>query len=168
MQINQLFESRELTSYKRWKLPLVTELKSDFQSYQKNLDKWENRARIILLQTPLFTDFDSFRKLVESSEVREIDRTFAGKISGLSNTSSIASLKSLVGTYSSPRDIKRIEDGFKNNERIPMPIVLQGSKGYWMLSGNARCNTAFILGYKPKVIIINLKQESPNVTENIS
>ena len=134
-------------------------MKEDFADFKRKEEKWENRARIILLQTPLFTDFDDFREKVQNGEIREIDRAFAGKIHGMSATSSIAALKSLVKTYSKPRDVDRIVDGINNEEKIPMPIIVKGKDGMWVLSGNTRCNASFALGFKPKVIIIDLSKE---------
>ena len=159
MHLIQLYESSELKTYKPWVFPSVKTLKDDFAQFQRKQDKWENRARSILLQSPLFTDFDDFREKVEAGEIREIDRSFVSHVQGMSSVSSISSLKSLVKTYSSHKDVDRIANGIKNEEKLPMPIIVKGAKGMWILSGNTRCNAAFALGFKPKVIIINLAQE---------
>ena len=157
MQLIQLFEANDLKSYKHWKKPSVQTLKDDFNEYQKHeSSKWEIRARSILTAFPMFTDFEGFKEAVASGTVLEIDKSFANKVQGMSASKSISSLKSLVGTYAKPKDIKRLSDGFKNGDGIPMPIIVRGLKGMWMLSGNARCNTALILGFKPKVVIIDL------------
>ena len=134
-------------------------MKEDFADFKRKEEKWENRARIILLQTPLFTDFDDFRVKVLNGEIREIDRAFAGKIHGMAAVSSVAALKSLVKTYSKPRDVDHIVNGIKNEEKLPMPIIVKGKDGMWVLSGNTRCNASFALGFKPKLIIIDLSKE---------
>ena len=159
MQLTQLYESSELKSYKNWKSPSVQSMKEDFADFKRKEEKWENRARIILLQTPLFTDFEDFREKVQNGEIREIDRSFAQKVRGMSAVSSVAALKSLVKTYSKPRDVDRIVNGMKNEEKLPMPIIIKGKEGMWVLSGNTRCNASFALGFKPKVIIIDLSKE---------
>ena len=159
MQINHLYEAAELKRYQNWKKPSVQTLKEDYEEFKhKEGTRWENRARSILMRWPVFTDFEDFKTAIGEAEVKEIDWGFIRKVDGISVTTSIGSLKSLVSTYSTPRDVNRIISGFKNEEQIPMPIILKGEKGMWMMSGNTRTNAALILGYKPKVIIINASQ----------
>lgn len=134
-------------------------MKEDFADFKRKESKWEDRARIIQLRTPLFTDLENFREMIEAGEIREIDRAFALKIHGMSTISSVGALKSLVSTYSKPRDVDRIVNGMKNEEKIPMPIIVKGKEGMWVLSGNTRCNVSFALGFKPKVIIIDLSKD---------
>ena len=39
---------------------------------------------------------------------------------------------------------------------MPVPIVLKFSRGYRIMSGNTRLDTAFILGVRPKVLIVDV------------
>lgn len=165
MQLHQLYEASSLQSYSNWKRPNVDTLKADFAEYKSKESKWTDRARIIQTWAPIFADFDSFRSAVKGGEIREIDRGFVTRCQGMSNVSTIGALKSLTSTYSSPRDVDRIVSGFSEGSGLPMPILLRGDKEYWVLSGNTRCNAAFILGFKPKVIIIDLPKKSKKDTD---
>ena len=156
MHLENLYEAGPAIKYPHWKKPSVSLLNFEFAQYTRNEEKWANRARIIQLPVPLFTSNGMFRHYVDNGEVMEIDRSFIPKVHGMSSVSTIAALKSLVSTYSKKPDVDTIVTGFKDGLRMPMPIILRGKKGYWILSGNTRCNVAFALGYTAKVIVINL------------
>ncbi len=73
-----------------------------------------------------------------------------------SHTSSIESLKSLVSGYFMPRDVDRIVQGYESNAAMLYPIILKGSNGEWIMAGNTRLDTAFILGIDPKVLYVDV------------
>lgn len=107
---------------------------------------------------PIFPDFESFVKSLRSAPVIDLDRNLDSKIRNRSHTSSIESLKSLVSSYYYPRDVDRIVNGFRNNDPIPYPIVLKGNRGLWIMAGNTRLDTSFILGVKPKVLLVDVSE----------
>jgi hypothetical protein len=78
-----------------------------------------------------------------------------------SGTESYDELLDLIQSYRSypefrnEETLKAIYDGFKNNESIDLPIVIElqdGSKR--IFSGNTRMDIAFQLGIDPKVILV--------------
>ena len=167
MYLQQLFESDELIRYRHWVKPSTSALKEDFDEYKHKEElKWKDRARIIQCRYPLFSDIEEFKKAVASAEVREVDWTFIDKVGGTTTYKDFGTLSGIVSKYNRPRDIKRIRDGLRSDHKIPMPIIVKGKKGSWILSGNTRCNTAMIVGYKPKVIIIDLTESESDVSEN--
>lgn len=105
---------------------------------------------------PIFEDFRSFVSDLRAASVVILDEKTDSQILNRSHTRSIESLKSLVSSYQMPRDVDRIVSGFKNNDPIPFPIVLKGAKGMWIMAGNTRLDTAFILGVTPKVLLVDV------------
>ena len=109
---------------------------------------------------PIFPDFNSFITSLQSSPVVTLTKGHDGIIRNRSHTRSLDGLKSLVQSYSWPRDIDRIAKGFQNNDPIPYPIVLKGTQGEWIMAGNTRLDTADILGVIPKVLVVNVTPSS--------
>ncbi len=160
MRIDQLYESSDLQSYKGWVKPSAQTIKDDFAEYQREESRWENRARNIQSVSPLFSSMEDFREKLESAEKKEIGKEFAARVHGMSLLKTLPALKSLIGTYSQSKDLDRIVQGFEEGDKIPMPILVKGKKGYAILSGNTRCNAAFILGFRPTVLIIDLTENT--------
>ena len=158
MRIDQLYESNDLQSYKGWVKPNAQAIKDDFAEYQREESRWENRARIIHSACPLFSSMEDFEEKLEKAEKKEIGKEFAGRVQGMSLLKTLPALKSLIGTYSQSKDLDRIVQGFEDGDKIPMPILVKGKKGYAILSGNTRCNAAFIQGIRPTVLIIDLTE----------
>lgn len=165
MRIEHLYESAPLTSYKNWVKPSAQTIKDDYAQYERESSRWENRARSIQAAAPLFSSLEDFKEKLDSAEKKEIGKEFAAQVRGMSLLKTIPALKSLIGTYSQPKDLDKILAGFEAGDKIPMPILIKGKKGYAILSGNTRCNAAFIQGLRPIVLIIDLS-EKPEVTEN--
>jgi hypothetical protein len=151
-----------LTQYitEKWVFPDNKTLKSDFSEYKHKEDyKWKRRAEQIGARFPLFADFDDFVNRLKKARVVNLTRDVDNKITNRSHTSSIESLKSLVGSYSRPRDVDRIIQGIMGDDKIPFPIVLKGNRGMWIMAGNTRLDTAFLLGNKPKVLMVDVSDE---------
>lgn len=70
----------------------------------------------------------------------------------------IDDLRNLVSSYKRPRNIDRIISGFKNNDKIPYPIILKSNNRYFIMAGNTRQNTARILGITPKVLVVDVNK----------
>src|SRR5574343_331712 len=106
MQLQHLQEARELSSYSNWKKPRLEDLKKTFEHYKnKEETRWRDRTGIIHSIYPLFADFEDFSEQILHSEIKEIGRSFVEKVHGMSNLASVASVKSLVSTYSTSRDV---------------------------------------------------------------
>lgn len=142
-----------------WVFPDKKTIQADFTEYKKKEDyKWKGRANTIGARFPLFNDISQFEEALRNAEVVNLTPATDQKIKNRSHTGSIESLKSLVGTYKRPRDVDRIVQGLTSGAKIPMPIVLKGSKGMWIMAGNTRLDTAFILGNKPKVLMVDVSE----------
>lgn len=143
--------------YNNWVFPNQETLQADFDEYKKKeLSKWKNRAEQMGFRFPIFDDFKSFKTSLKNAAVVELDAATDRTIMNRSHTGSIESLKGLVGSYHRPRDVDRIVQGYNSNAPMPYPIVLQGSKGKWIMAGNTRLDTAFILGVQPKVLVVDV------------
>lgn len=135
------------SDYNSWRLPDDKELSQEYHwEYEiRNIKNWN-----------LFDSEKEFIKKAKEGKLVEIDKNFDDKIDYRSQTKSIESLKALVSHYKFPRDVNRIVKGFENNEAMPVPIVLKFSRGYRIMSGNTRLDASFILGVRPKVLIIDV------------
>jgi len=140
-----------------WVFPDDKTLKADFSEYKKKEDyKWKHRVDSIGGRFPLFNDFNHFKQSLKDAKVVNLRAATDNQIQNRSHSSSIESLKSLVGCYHRPRDVDRIVQGIESGVSMPMPIVLKGSRGMWIMAGNTRLDTAFILGSAPKVLMVDV------------
>jgi hypothetical protein len=144
-----------------WVFPDNKTLKADFSEYKKKEDyKWKGRAASIGARFPLFNDLAHFTQSLKDAQVVNLTPATDQQIMNRSHTGSIESLQSLVNTYHRPRDVDRIVQGITSGSKIPMPIVLKGSQSMWIMAGNTRLDTAFILGNKPKVLMVNVSNDN--------
>jgi hypothetical protein len=142
-----------------WVFPDKKTLDSDFSEYKHKEDyKWKGRAETIGARFPLFNDREHFEESLRNAKVVNLDSVTDSKIHNRSHTGSLEGLKNLVGTYHRPRDVDRIVAGLQSGAKMPMPIVLKGSRGMWIMAGNTRLDTTFILGYKPKVLMVDVSK----------
>ena len=147
----------------KWVFPDDKTLKSDFSEYKHKEDyKWKRRAEQIGARFPIFADFNDFKTRLKKARVVNLTPAIDNQITNRSQTSSIESLKLLVGSYSRPRDVDRIVQGLLSDEKMPYPIVLKGNRGMWIMAGNTRLDTAFLLGNKPKVLMVDISNEYRN------
>lgn len=144
----------------KWVFPDNKTLKADFSEYKHKEDyKWKGRAEQIGARFPIFADFDDFKIRMKRARVINLTSQIDNQITNRSHTTSIEGLKSLVSGYVRPRDVDRISKGIINDDKLPMPIVLKGTRGMWIMAGNTRLDVAFLLGNKPKVLMIDVKKE---------
>jgi hypothetical protein len=142
-----------------WVFPDDKTLKADFSEYKKKEDrKWRHRVDSIGARFPLFNDFNHFKQSLRDAETINLRSGLDNQIQNRSHSSSIESLKSLVSSYVRPRDVDRIVQGIESGASMPMPIVLKGSRGMWIMAGNTRLDTAFILGNMPKVLMVDVSE----------
>lgn len=147
----------ENKNYNNWVRYTKQSIRSDFEEYKKKEErKWRSRADMIGMRFPLFETFNDFKQALDNARIVNLTPQMDHRIGHRSHTGSLESLKNLVSGYIRPRDVDRIVDGFINNAKMPMPIVLEGNTGTWIMAGNTRLDTAFILGVKPKVIWIQM------------
>ena len=145
----------EKTTY--WKFPTKGDMKSDFNEYKaKEFKKWEYRANEKGFRFPIFKDFGDFVKTLKSGKIVPLTSTLFNKLPDSSTYTNINDLTDLVQSYHRPRDINRIIKGFDNNEKIPYPVILKGSKGFYRLSGNTRTNVAMIKGISVEVLVVDV------------
>jgi len=144
---------------KYWKFPTESDMKSDFNEYKvKESYKWERRAKQNGFRFPIFKDFEDYKKSLKSGKVISLTSSLFNKLPNSTNYSNMDDLRSLVQSYHRPRDINRIIKGFDNNEKIPYPVILKGSKGYYRLSGNTRTNVAMIKKIPVMVLIVDVSE----------
>ena len=139
----------EVKQFSNWKLPSLSQLKQEFKIEQemKGNKFWENE--------------DEFLNAIKNGKIVTITPSEDQNIDYRSGTESYDELLDLIQSYRSypefrnEETLKAIYDGFKNNESIDLPIVIEfqdGSKR--IFSGNTRMDIAFQLGIDPKVILV--------------
>jgi len=117
----------------------------------------------------IFPTLDDFKEAVKSGQVKRWTEDLDNRTGNRSQVSSLEDLKDLVSGYQFPRDVDRIVKGFEENDPIPHPIVLQtGEDSYWVMSGNTRMDTAYILGITPEVLVLDIRglEESNQLGED--
>lgn len=155
MRINEV-----ALNFNNWVFPNAATLKADFEEYKKKeTRKWEHRAQMMGFRFPIFDTFQDFVAALKSAQVITLTKEHDRHVMNRSQTSSIESLKSLVGGYNMPRDVDRIVQGYQTNAAIPYPIILKGSNGEWIMAGNTRLDTAFIMGITPKALYVDVSAE---------
>ena len=151
----QFLES-ETIQYDNWVRYTTQSLKSDFIEYKKKEhSKWKNRADEIGSRFPIFESEEQFRTALDNGKI--VNVSTLGNVSNMTHNSSIADIEDMVSTYRQPRDVKSIEHGLKNNAQLPMPIILKGSKGMWIMAGNTRQATARVLGVDAEALVIDVR-----------
>jgi len=71
----------------------------------------------------------------------------------------------MVSGYHIPRDVQRIVDGMKSGATLPMPIVLKGSDGLFIMAGNTRQAVARVLKVPCKVLLVDVTNKVLSITE---
>ncbi len=145
-------------SFNNWVRYTDQSLADDFAEYKKKEEsKWKERSEIIGLKFPIFNSKEEFKQLLDSSDIVKISSL--KNVKNLTFNPSIDDIKVMVSSYIKPRDVDRIVDGINNNSKLPLPIILKGSKGMWILAGNTRQSVTRVLGSEPKAILINVEEK---------
>jgi hypothetical protein len=79
-------------------------------------------------------------------------------ITNRSRCDTIDGLKSLVSTYIQPRNVDRIVSGLSKDEALPYPIILRGSRGMWIMSGNTRMDVARIMDIEVRALMVEVAE----------
>lgn len=151
------FKTFLLEGFNNWVRFTPESAKADFLEYQKKEEKkWRERAEIIGSRFPIFNDEEQFKAALRKAKIVNIDKL--ANVHNMTANRSIDEIESMVSSYIKPRDVKRIEQGINNNARLPLPIIIQGSKGLWILAGNTRQAVTRVLGHTPKALLVNVKE----------
>ena len=140
---------KEITRFSNWRMPSLSKLKQEFKIEQemKGNEFWE--------------DEENFLNAVKKGNIVTITPSEDQDIDYRSGTESYDELLDLIKSYRSypefrnEETLKAIYDGFKNNQPMDLPIVIEDDNGYRrVFSGNTRMDIAFQLGINPEVLII--------------
>jgi len=140
---------KEITQFSNWKTPSLSQLKQEFKVEQelKGRHFWE--------------DEEDFLNAVKDGEIVTITPSEDQNINYRSHTDSYEGLLDLIKSYRSypeyrnEETLKAIYNGFKNNQPMDLPIVIEFSNGSKRIfSGNTRMDIAFQLGINPKVLLV--------------
>jgi DNA-binding transcriptional regulator YhcF (GntR family) len=140
---------KEITQFSNWKIPSLSQLKQEFKVEQilKNRHYWNSK--------------EDFLEAVKNGKVVTITPEEDQNIGNRSYTESYDELLDLIKSYRSypeyrnEKTLKAIYDGFKNNQPMDLPIVIELSNGRKRIfSGNTRMDIAFQLGINPKVLLV--------------
>lgn len=155
--INLVYEN-QYSSYNNWTRFTDQSLHDDFQEYKyKEMSKWQPRSSVIGSRWPIFQDIQDFQSALVKSPIVEIDKL--SSVLNLTKNHSISDIKDMVSTYSMPRDVNRIIQGFKQNAAMPLPIILQGSKNMWIMAGNTRQSVARVMGITPRALLVDVSDK---------
>lgn len=147
----------ESKSYDNWVRYTSESLRDDFAEYRgKEERKWKSRASSIGVKFPIFDDLAEFTRYLDSGEIVSIDSL--KNVGNLTKNHNLGDIKQMVSTYIKPRDVDKIANGIKSNEKIPLPIILKGSKGMFIMAGNTRQAVARVLGVTPKTILLDMSK----------
>lgn len=160
MRIHELSNLSEvltnITDYHNWIRYTPQSLQLDFTEYKKKEStKWASRAAQIGARFPLFDSAQDFQSALEQAEIVLIDE-LPYEVQNMTKNTSLDSIKHMVGTYQKPRDVDRIVQGYQNNQMLPLPIILKGHKGAWIMAGNTRQSTARVLGIQPQALLVDV------------
>ena len=114
---------------------------------------WDRRAKVIGALYPIFKSEQDFIEKISSAPIFNLPSNKFDTVHNLTECDSLRELKDLVASYQYPRDVDGIVAGFNSGKPMSLPIVIGGSKGAWILSGNTRLNVARILNVPAKVIL---------------
>lgn len=151
-----LDEKQDVKSYNNWIRYNPQSLKDDFEEYKKKeTKKWRARAEQIGSRYPMFDTLEDFQQALDQAPIVNIDKL--GPVNNLTKNLSLDDIKDMVGSYQMPRDVDRIVQGYENNVPLPLPIILKGNNGLWIMAGNTRQSTARVLGVTPRALLVDIR-----------
>jgi hypothetical protein len=151
---------KEITQFSNWKMPSQSNLKQEFKIEQemKGNKFWDTE--------------EEFLNVIKNGKIITIDSNEDQDIDYRSGTTSYEELLNLIQSYKSypefrnEKTLKAIYDGFKNNQPMDLPIVIEFEDGAKrVFSGNTRMDVAFQLGINPKVLLVKSKALYENLQE---
>jgi hypothetical protein len=142
---------KEVIGFSNWKMPSLPQLKQEFKIEQemKNNKFWKSE--------------EDFLTAVKNGKIVTITPNEDQNIYYRSGTTSYKELLNLIQGYRSypefrnEKTLKDIYYGFKNNQTMDYPIVIEDENNRRVFSGNTRMDIAFQLDINPKVLLIKGK-----------
>ncbi len=140
---------KEITGFSNWIMPSLSQLKQEFKIEQemKGNEFWDSE--------------EEFLNAVKNGKVITITPSEDQSIDYRSGTESYEELLDLIKSYRSypefrnEETLKSIYDGFKNNQAMDYPIIIEDEDGSRRIfSGNTRMDIAFQLSINPKVLLV--------------
>jgi hypothetical protein len=152
-------EKIDVTKFDNWVRYDEKSIDIDFNEYKlKESKKWERRAVMFGFRFPLFDTLEYFKNALETSPIVNVDSL--NNVANMTKNTSIDDIKGMVGGYQMPRDVDRIVQGYQNNVKMPLPIILKGDKGLHIMAGNTRQSIARAMGITPKALLVDVSAKS--------
>ena len=137
-----------------WTVPEEKDLELEYRyEYLLPSRNWPQRCRQIGASYPLFRDLEDFVQQVRGAKIEPLDDV---RVHNMTDYGAVDDVRDLVSGYQFPRDVDRILDALHAGHALPMPIVIRGPKGSWILSGNTRQNLSRIVGTPVQAIWIDV------------
>jgi hypothetical protein len=137
------------TQFDNWVKPSTQQLKAEY------------RIEHEMKGNDFFDDESEFMDAVDNGKIITVTPQIDASIDNRSGTTSYEELLDLIKSYRSyPKyrnedTLKSLYDGFKTNQPMDLPIIIEFSDGYKRIfSGNTRIDIAFQLGINPKALLI--------------
>ena len=130
-------------------------LSLDFSEYKKKEStKWKNRSLQMGFRFPIFKNIEHFKQCLNDSKIVDNDSLF--DVENRTENNSIYDIKNMVSNYSHPRDVDRIISGITAGAILPMPIILKGKKGLFIMAGNTRQAVSRVLKVSCEVLLVDV------------
>lgn len=147
----------ELTPQVKWVRYTDQSLNADFDEYKsKEEKKWRNRANAKGFRWPIFDTVQDFKQALDNAQVVDIHKI--GAVTNMSSNHSIEDIKDMVSGYAYPRDVDRIVNGINNGATMPMPIILKGARGNWIMAGNTRQAVCRVMGARCQALLVDVSE----------
>ncbi len=149
----RLFEIKQIHD-DNWRLPNDEELRKELNL---KLKKPYYYKELGIVKANCWDSWKNIKLSVSKGEITRLPFSNYNSIERLSGGSTLKSMYDMSLSYNSgPRDPFRIAAGFKNNDSIPMPIIIRYANRLILTAGNTRLNCAKICNITPypKILII--------------
>jgi hypothetical protein len=151
----------ELHQSPHWVRYTDQSLNDDFVEYKKKEEKkWRSRALSMGFRWPIFDTVQDFQQALDTAQV--VDVHTIGPVSNMTRNQSIEDIKDMVDGYAYPRDVDRIVVGIEQGATMPMPIILQGTKGKWIMAGNTRQAVCRVMGVRCEALLVDVSEDNQN------
>lgn len=143
-----------LSNTEIWMRPTRKDLELEYEyEYVNPSRNWKQRCHAIEAVFPIFSSLEDFIRKVNESPIERL--TAVTRVHNMTDYRTIEDIEDLVSGYHFPRDVKRIVEGFAALDKMPLPIIIKGRKGRWILSGNTRQNVALVMEVPRKAIVVD-------------
>lgn len=146
---------RDAPNFSNWKEPTTDELQHEYNIEYKHHAQYT--------YGPIWPEFEDFLEAANKGEVIDVTNEFDEETGNRSRTETIDALVGLVSQYRSWPEFRNYDtlagiiNCFVNNDPICMPIILEVDGDREIFSGNTRMDIAFMMGVKPKALLIKVE-----------